>query len=841
MNQNKTYTKEEVEKSTLEYFKGDQLATDVWVNKYSLKDDKNYYELNPDDMHRRLAKEFARIEKKYPNPLNEDEIFNLFKNFKYIVPQGRVMAGLGVTKSYRSLSNCLVLPTPNDAYSSIMYTDTMLVNSAKRGCGYGIDLSKLRPNGSTVKNAAITSTGIIPFMERFSNSTREVGQDSRRGACLLGIDIEHPQSMDFTKSKLDRTKITGANISLKVSDVFMNSVKDEQQFDLKFNNEVYSQVNAHEYWKEIMKVIHNSSEPGIFFWDRINDYEPASAYQNHKITLTNACGEQPMGELDTCRLIVCNLSSYIDNPFTENSKFNEKKFIDHIKKQIKLGDDLVDLEIEYVDRIINKIKSDPEPIEQKIIEISLWERVKDKAIKGRRIGCGITGLGDMLASMNLIYGSKESMDFIDYIMKIKMKSELEELVYLSKERGSFPDFDVNLEFPNNKPYNSFYSFVLDEFGDVINEMKKYGRRSINWSTIAPVGTTSLLTRTTSGCEPIFNVFYKRRKKTDDINESVFKDKNGDIWSEYNVFHPKFVEWFKVKYPHIDNHYLYLNECDDITILKYINESPYYNSSANEINWVNRVKIQGILQKYTTSAISSTVNLPENVTVNEIEDIYMSAWEHKCKGITIYREGSRDGVLINSSVKKEDIFKEHHAPKRPKRLKGEIHRFQNNMEKWIAVVGLKDGHPYEIFTGKLVNGLSYLPNNIKECEIVKNTIEVNGEKKKSYDIEYINNDGEKITHVGLNHAFNPEYWNYAKLISGILRHGMPLVYVNQLIDSLNFKDDYINTWKNGVSRVIKRYIKDGEKVKGKCPECGGEQFEYKEKCLMCSNCGWSKCG
>jgi ribonucleoside-diphosphate reductase alpha chain len=848
---NKVYSKQEVEKATLEYFENDNLAANVWVDKYAYKSSNGaIYELNPNLMHRRLAKEFARIENNYKNPLTEDEIYELFKGFKYIVPQGRVMAGLGVLESYRSLSNCLVLPTPKDSYSSIMYTDTMLVNAAKRGSGFGVDLSNLRPKGNHVKNAANTSTGIVPFMERFSNSTREVGQDNRRGACLLGLNISHPQSLEFAKSKTDRTKITGANISLKIDDKFLNAVENNSSYNLEFNDKIYETIDAKDHWKKIINIVRDDSEPGIFFWDRIVNYDPVSAYPNHQITLTNACGEQPMGALDTCRLITVNLYSFVDFPFTSDAKFNKEIFIKMIKKQIKLGDDLVDLEIEYVDRILNKIKNDAEPENEKIIEISLWEGVKEKAIRGRRIGCGVTGLGDMLAALNLKYGSDESLIFVEEIMKLKLKSELEETILLSKERGSFPDYDFNLEYPNNLPYNDFYKFLLEEFNDEVQEMKKYGRRNINWNTIAPVGTTSLLTKTTSGCEPTFNPYYNRRKKTDNVSESAFKDKNGDLWKEYKVFHSKFVEWFKIT---SGNRFTnsgainYLENLNDIELNDLIKQSPYFQSTANEIDWGNRVKMQGILQKYTTSAISSTVNLPENITVDEVEKIYLEAWKNKCKGITIYREGSRDGILINEKKEikvQEELFHENHAAKRPKKLKAEIYKFQNNLEKWVAIVGLLgDKRPYEIFTGEISNGLINFPlTSSKDYFIVKNIIEdENGEKKKRYDIEYTDSDGNKQTYIGINQAFNPEFWNYAKLISSILRHSVPLVKVYELIYSLNFKENHINTWRNGVARVIKRYINNGEKTKGLCGHCGAENsLEFKEGCVTCNSCGTSKC-
>ena len=809
----------QVKAAALEYFKGDEFASDVWPRKYALKDSEDeYHELTPDDMHHRLAKEFARIELKYPNPLTEEEIFSLFENFKYIIPQGRVMAGLGANESYRSLSNCLVLPTPNDSYSSIMYTDTMLVNAAKRGCGYGIDLSKLRPKGVSVKNASNTSTGIVPFMERFSNSTREVGQENRRGACLLGLDIKHPQSMEFAKSKIDTTKITGANISLKIKDDFLKAVESNSDFNLEFNDKIYEIVNAKEYWKSIVEVIRNTSEPGAFFWDKITNYDPASAYPQHAVTLTNACGEQPMGTLDSCRLIVINLFSFIDNPFTENATFNKDKFIDVVKKQLRIGDDLVDLEIEYIDRILNKIKEDKEPEEEKVIELSLWKLVKEKAIRGRRVGCGLTGLGDMLAAMNIQYGSEESLVFIEEMAKLKMKSELQELVQLSKERGAFPDFNIELEFPKNKPSNSFYSFISKEFKEEVEEMKIHGRRNINWNTIAPVGTTSILTQTTSGCEPTFNVAYKRRKKSSGDDGATIKDKNGDLWKEYNVFHHKFIDWWIVASQcKPDQAIKILNECNDTQLQEIIAKSPYHNSTANNIDWINRIKIQGILQKYTTSAISSTVNLPENVTTEEVEQIIMEAWKSGCKGITIYRDKSRDGVLVSNSKEETKLGK------RPKKLPCDIHHVSVLGKKYYVLVGLLDNKPFEIFA--FAKKDIQIPQIRKDGFLIKTG-------PGTYSLKYNGTTIENIT----KHFNHLEEDAFTRMVSLLLRRGVP---TEDIVDQIDKSYSFISGFYKAISRVLaKNYIKNGEISGSSCPNCGAT-LQMIEGCKSCS-CGYSAC-
>lgn len=860
------YTKEQVKESTLKYFKGDELAASVWMDKYCLKNNKGeYLELNPDMMHRRLAKYFVEIEQKYPNPLSEEEIYDLFKGFQYIVPQGRVMAGLGVEDSYRSLSNCLVLPSPNDSYSSILYVDTMLVNAAKRGCGYGIDLSNLRPDNAVVKNASKTSTGIIPFMERYSNSTREVGQDSRRGACLLGLDIKHPQSMDFASVKVDLDKVTGANISLKIDNKFFEAVENKKDYmqvfpvDLDWNDHVgfyesnfngsieydklysleyhndpfeeYSgcyakKIKAKEYIEKITQIVAKSSEPGIFIWDKMKNYDPVSVYKNHVIVLTNACGEQPMSQLDTCRLIVLNLFSYVDNPFTKDAKINKQKLYDHAYLQLRLGDDLVDLEIEYIDRIIEKVKSDPEPDYEKIIELSMWEGIKDKAIHGRRVGCGITGLGDMLASLGYKYDSDDAMKIIEEVMYIKMKAELTSSIELAKERGSFPDFDYNLEYTEGIPQNEFYEFLLQTYPGLVENMKQ-GRRNINWSTIAPTGTTSLMTQTISGGEPVFSVVYKRRRKMD--IETGLKDNLGDHWEEYKVFHHKFVEWFweyswtegenpgennfKDKQEALE----FLSGLSENELNGLIKVSPYYKSSAEEIDWIKRVKIQGILQKYTTSAISSTINLPKNTDSKTIENIYMAAWKYGCKGVTVYVDGSRSGVLI----------KEEKKGKRPESLPCDIYVVKVKGNDWIVLIGLKEDRPYEVFAFK--QGNLQITHDLPNAQLIKRRLKT-GNK---YDL--IANSHFKLNDISSFFELGEEQ-SLTRQISLNLRYG--IVPIEEIVEQLDKAVGSVVELSKAVSRVLKKYIK--EPVKKVCPECGSENVKFESGCYICSDCGNSKC-
>lgn len=1261
----KTYTKAEVEKATLQYFKGDELATDVWIGKYALKDDKNYLELTPDDMHRRLAREFSKIENNYINSgenlseygqkrdaLTEEKIFNYFKNFKYISPQGSIMNMLGNKNVIGSLSNCVVLPKIFDSYGGILFADQQLVQLFKRRCGAGIDISTLRPTNFKVTNAAGTSTGAVSFMERFSNTTREVGQclfedtliltklglkeikyvnsgdyvwtenewvkvvntvrnrkktfkvttkygneiiaskdhvfhtmdgekslkefnvgdqitmiwgngnennkyvslykpnlegsgnrlaehnlpeildkdlgyilgymygdgslhrkiskttgnqvnahislactldrpeiaeklkilwkkifnielntkkcdgewevlsissqqvykfllendiakqkagnlifpenilksplsvqlsfiggyfdadgyasdkkkgyvftsidknfllkikyilsslgiltkihdedrsdknwrtlyslcvlgasskiklksvlieslkleratlsanrdcflsiykandltdiknhhtysyvpdksqylsvnvlrrlnedsvntkienpvlyqdfikeiteyenesnvydlvlidthlfwangfyahnSGRRGALMISMDVRHPDIFDFVKIKRDLKKVTGSNISVMLRDDFMNAVEKNEKYSLRFpvdsNIEdavLVKEINAVDLWNEIIKSAHLCAEPGLIFKDRQHFYSTSSIYPNWTNISTNPCSEIAMND-DSCRLMVINYFGCVENPFTEYSKFNFEKLYEISYEGQRLIDDLVDLELSAVEQIIEKINNDPEPDYVKTVELQTWKNLYNKGKAGRRTGLGFTALGDTLAGLGLKYDSNEGIELIEKISKVKFIAEFDSSIDMAIQRGKFEDFN-----PKYENESEFVLMIKNEYPDLYDRMMMYGRRNISISTVAPVGSLSMLTQTTSGIEPLFMIGYKRRKKINYSDKNVridFVDDMGDTWMEFDVLHPKVKEWLNI------------NNIYDIS-LAYTN-SPYVGSTASEIDWMKRIRIQSIIQKYVTHSISSTINLPKDVDIQKVSDIYLEAWKMKLKGITVYRDGSRDGILFSNTNLHEEIeFRENHAPKRPKRLKAEIHRFQNNLEKWIAVVGIKDGRPYEIFTGKNENGLTYLPVNIKECEVVKQIFEVEEPdetgkmvkvRKKRYDIEYVDSNGEKQVHTGLNHAFNPEYWNYAKLISGILRHGMPLIKVYELIDSLTFREENINTWKNGVVRVVKKYIKDGERTKGKCPECGGVDFIFEEGCMKCKNCSWTKC-
>lgn len=817
------YTEDQLLQAGLSYFNGDELATRVWASKYALKEGEDYLELSPDDMHRRLAKGFWKIEKKYEkrNFSSEDEIFNLFKDFKPIVPQGRVMAGLGVKKSYRSLSNCLVLPSPEDSYSSIMYTDTMLVNAAKRGCGYGIDLSNLRPTNSITNNASNTSTGVVPFMERYSNSTREVGQEGRRGACLLGIDIKHPDSMSFATAKRDRTKVTGANISLKVDDRFMASLNKDDTYDLEFNGKTYDTVKAKEFWRNVSKTARDDAEPGIFFWDRMTEYDPVSVYEQHKIVLTNACGEQPMGALDSCRLLVVNLYVMISNPFSVEAYLDEEYLYDSCYKMMMLGDNLVDLEIEYIDRILDKIHMDPEPEKQKVIERELWEGVKRKAFNGRRVGAGLTGLGDMMAAMNLKYDSQEAYQLVEKVMKIKMRAELDAMIQLSKDRGPFPDWDVNLEYDDNGGRNSFYRMLEEEFPEQVREMKKWGRRNINWSTIAPTGSVSVLTQTSSGCEPVFQTHYMRRRKVEKGSQNVtYVDQNGDNWEEYPVLHHKIWDWWKAK--GLDTRTgKNPNELREEDLLEYLRESPYHMSTANDIDWKKRIEIQGLLQKYTTSAISSTINLPEDVDIDTVEGIYTYAWKHGLKGVTIYREGSRTGVLVNKKKEEED-FMESKAPKRPKELDADYYSAKAKGKEYAVIVGLYKEKPYEIFV-------------FENPPFSKNTSGKIIKVKKGH-YKFVNGEFE-IENLQLA-ADRVEERMLTLTASMLLRHGAPIKHVINVIKKI---DENITSFSSVVRRYLSRYI-DVEDSKDTCPMCEQETLIMEEGCKHCVNpeCNYTAC-
>ena len=848
----KFYSKQEIEKSTLQYFKGDELATKVWLTKYCLKDEKNYYELNPDEMHRRLAKELARIEAKYPNPLTEEQIYETLKNFNRIVPQGSPMSGIGNDFQVVSLSNCFVIGNKgeSDSYGGILKIDQEQIQLMKRRGGVGHDLSHIRPKGSPVKNSAITSTGVVPFMERYSNSTREVAQDGRRGALMLSISIKHPDSEAFIDAKMTPGKITGANVSVKIDNDFMECAMQgttyTQMFPTKGHPKMIKDIDAQKLWKKIIHNAWKSAEPGILFWDKIMEESVPDCYADEGFTTvsTNPCGEIPLCPYDSCRLLAINLFGYIKNPFTKEAEFDWDLFERDVIIAMRYMDDIIDLEVEKIDAILEKIKSDPEDEFLKLTEINLWNNIKEMTLKGRRTGLGVTAEGDMLAALNLRYGTDEATDFSEKVHRTLKLKAYRSSVIMAEERGAFSVWNGERETKN-----PFILRIAAEDPELFEDMMKYGRRNISLLTIAPTGTVSIMTQTTSGIEPAFEVFYKRRRKINPQEKDVridFVDEEGIAWTEYPVFHHKFETWLELNGYDVN----VVRTMDNAQLDEVVKKSPYYKATANDVDWLKKVEMQGRLQRHVDHSISVTVNLPSDITEEMVAKVYETAWKSGCKGCTVYRDGSRSGVLITEEKKtKESEFHDTHAPKRPKRLKGEIHRFQNSLEKWIAVVGIKDGRPYEIFTGKNENGLSYLPNNLKECEIVKQIFEVeepdeNGKlvkvRKKRYDIEYIDANGERQVHTGLNHAFNPEFWNYAKFISAVLRHGMPLLYTWELIDSLNFKEDYINTWKNGVARVIKKYIKDGIEVNKKCPNCGSDHLEFKEGCLTCMACGSSKC-
>lgn len=834
---NQSFSYEDVFKITLLYFKGDELAANTWISKYCLKDaEGKYYELSPDDMHRRMAKEFARIEKKYKSMCNkqisekyiriqnikddEEYIYNMFKNFRYIVPQGSVMSALGNPFMIASLSNCVVLPEIYDSYGGIFFTDQQLAQLFKRRCGVGIDISTLRPAHTPVSNAAGTTSGAVSFMERFSYTTREVAQNGRRGALMITMDIAHPDIFEFISIKQDLKKVTGANISVRLSDEFMKAVVQDTEFKLRWpvdaQNPKYTKtIKARELWNTIIKCAHNTAEPGLIFWDKQHFYSTSSIYPGFKNISTNPCSEIAMQGGDSCRLMALNLYSFVDNPFTEKAAFNYKKFEEVSYYTQRLMDDLVDLELESIERIFEKIKSDPEPDFIKDTEIRTWKLLYESGKKGRRTGLGFTGLADCLAALNIKFDSNDALVEVAKIMRAKLSAEFESSIDMAIERGPFEAF--NPEYENQ---SEFIQMMKKEFPEITARMMKHGRRNISISTVAPTGTLSILTQTSSGIEPIFLLSYKRRKKVNpsDKNAKIdFVDALGDAWQEFDVHHPKLKEWMNIT-----------GETD-------IKKSPYDGATAPEIDWIKRVKLQSIVQKYTTHSISSTINLPSNVSVEKVGEIYLEAWRMGLKGITVYRDGSRTGVLIAAHDKKKD---DNVQIKRPKSIEAEVVRFQNNNEKWIAVVGILNNKPYEIFTGKAEDAFS-LPNYVNKGWVIRVT---NEDGSKRYDFQYTDKDGYKVTIEGLSRSFDKEYWNYAKLISGILRQGMPLPQVVELIESLNFYDDHINSWKYGVARALKKFIPDGTKADKVCPSCGDpEGLVYEEGCLKCKSCGSSKCG
>jgi ribonucleoside-diphosphate reductase alpha chain len=841
----KTYTQEEAFKASLEYFKNDDLAARVWLNKYALKDSEgNIFELTPTDMHRRIAKELARVEKKYKNPLSEDEIFDLIKGFKYIVPQGSPMAGIGNPYQIGSLSNCFVIGNSgeSDSYGGIMKIDQEQVQLMKRRGGVGHDLSHVRPKGSAVKNSALTSTGLVPFMERYSNSTREVAQDGRRGALMLSVSINHPDSEDFINAKLEQGKVTGANVSVRIDDEFMKAVKKGGEYTQKYpifskNPKFSKSIDANALWKKIVHNAWKSAEPGILFWDTIINESVPDCYADlgYKTVSTNPCGEIPLCPYDSCRLLAINLFSYVENPFTEKAKFNFKLFKKHVAAAQRIMDDIIDLELEKVDNILKKIDSDPELDEVKATERNLWVNIQRKAEEGRRTGVGITAEGDMLAALGIQYGSEAGNAFSIEVHKTIAIEAYRASVYLAKERGAFSIFDAERE--KNNP---FIRRLKEADSKLYYEMLEYGRRNIALLTIAPTGTTSLMTQTTSGIEPVFMPVYKRRRKVNPNDKEAridFVDEVGDSWEEYVVFHHRFKQWMEVN--GIDSSKNFSQkEIDEL-----ITKSPYYKATSNDVDWLSKVSMQGAIQKWVDHSISVTINLPNDATEDLVGDLYLKAWEVGCKGVTVYRDGSRSGVLISNEEKKEEASDDKltaFPKKRPQVLEADVVRFQNSKEKWIAFIGLIDGKPYEVFTGLADDEDGILiPRWVNTGVIIKNR---NEDGTSRYDFQYKNTRGYKTTIEGLSHKFNPEFWNYAKLISSTLRHGMPIDKIVDLINSLQLDSESINTWKNGVVRALKRYVADGTKAKGHaCDNCESENLIYQEGCLTCKDCGSSKCG
>lgn len=857
----KTYSFEEAFEESLKYFGGDQLAARVWVNKYALKDSfGNIYEKSPHDMHWRIANEIARIEKKYPNPLSAQEVFDLLDHFKYVVPAGSPMSGIGNHFQVASLSNCFVIGLDGDAdsYGAIMKVDEEQVQLMKRRGGVGHDLSHIRPAGSPVNNSALTSTGLVPFMERYSNSTREVAQDGRRGALMLSVSIKHPDSEAFIDAKMTEGKVTGANVSVKIDDEFMEAaVADKeytQQFPVTGESSVEKKISAKKLWEKIVHNAWKSAEPGVLFWDTILRESIPDCYADlgFRTVSTNPCGEIPLCPYDSCRLLSINLYSYVENPFTKDAKFDFDKFKKHVQIAQRIMDDIVDLEMEKIELILNKITSDPQTDEVKETERHLWEKIKKKSGMGRRTGVGITAEGDMVAAMGLRYGTQEATDFAVNVHKTLALNAYRSSVTMAKERGAFEIYDAKRE-----EKNPFINRIKEADAELYNDLVKYGRRNIACLTIAPTGTTSLMTQTTSGIEPVFMPVYKRRRKVNPNDEDVhvdFVDEVGDSFEEYIVYHRKFLEWMQVN--GYDTEKKYTQEEIDELVAK----SPYYKATANDVDWLMKVKMQGGIQKWVDHSISVTVNLPHDVDEALVNKLYVEAWRSGCKGCTIYRDGSRSGVMISASkpekkaakdqgatspvTKEEKETPQFVAPQvvevRPTELECDIVRFQNNKEKWVAFVGLLDGYPYEIFTGLQDDEEGIvLPKSVTHGKIIKST---NADGTRRYDFQFENKRGYKTTVEGLSEKFNPEYWNYAKLISGVLRYRMPIDHVLKLVASLQLRDQSINTWKNGVERALKKYIVDGTKAKGqKCPVCGQETLVYQEGCLICTNCGASRCG
>lgn len=843
----KTYTFDEAFKASLDYFTGDELAAKVWVNKYALKDAfGNIYEESPNDMHHRLASEIARVEKKYPNPLSEQELFDLFDHFRYIVPQGSPMTGIGNDYQIASLSNCFVIGLDGqaDSYGAIIRIDEEQVQLMKRRGGVGHDLSHIRPKGSPVKNSALTSTGLVPFMERYSNSTREVAQDGRRGALMLSVSIKHPDSEAFIDAKMTEGKVTGANVSVKIDDDFMNAAVNggtyKQQYPIDSDSPVYvKDIDASGLWKKIIHNAWKSAEPGVLFWDTILRESVPDCYADlgFRTVSTNPCGEIPLCPYDSCRLLAINLYSYVVNPFTPDAYFDYDLFKKHVGLAQRIMDDIIDLESEKIEMILAKIDSDPESMEVRQTERHLWEKIRRKTLQGRRTGVGITAEGDMIAALGLRYGTEEATDCAELIQKTLALAAYRSSVMLAKERGAFEIFDAKRE-----EKNPFINRLREADPALYEDMLKYGRRNIACLTIAPTGTTSLMTQTTSGIEPVFLPVYKRRRKVNPNDSEArvdFVDETGDAFEEYIVFHHKFVTWMQA------NGYSASKKYTQEEVEELVAKSPYYKATSNDVDWLQKVRMQGRIQKWVDHSISVTINLPNDVSEELVDSLYVEAWRCGCKGCTVYRDGSRSGVLIATDKKKKKEDCNCMQPPvivstRPRELDADVVKFQNNREKWIAFVGLLNGRPYEIFTGLADDDEGImLPKNVSKGTIIKSYDE---DGNKHYDFQFKNKRGYKMTIEGLDGKFNPEYWNYAKLISGVLRYGMPIDQVIKLVQGMELNSESINTWKNGVERALKKYLPNGMEAKGqKCPNCGLETLIYQEGCLICTNCGASKCG
>lgn len=840
----KTYSYQEAENASLEYFEGDELAARVWITKYALKDSEgNLYEKSPAQMIQRIAKEIARIEQKYPNPLSENELIDLLEGFRYIVPQGSPMTGIGNYLQIASLSNCFVVGIDgnSDSYGGIFKIDEEQVQLMKRRGGVGHDLSHIRPKGSPVKNSALTSTGLVPFMERFSNSTREVAQGGRRGALMLTVSISHPDSEDFIDAKLEQGKITGANVSVRIGDDFMKAATNNEDFLLRYPTDsakpsFTKEIKAKQLWDKIIHNAWKSAEPGVLFWDTILKESIPDCYADlgFKTLSTNPCGEIPLCAYDSCRLLAINLYSYVKNPFTPKASFDFELFAKHVKYAQRIMDDIIDLEAEKIDAILQKIESDPESDDVKRTERELWEKIRKKTLLGRRTGIGITAEGDMIAAMGLRYGTEEATHFAVEVQKTLALNAYRGSVELAKQRGAFEIYDAQREVNN-----PFIQRIKEADPKLYEEMVQVGRRNIALLTIAPTGSTSIMTQTSSGIEPVFMPVYLRRRKINPSDKDAqvdWVDEMGDSWEEYIVYHHKFLTWMKV------NGYDTSKKYSQKEIDQLIAKSPYYKATANDVNWVEKVKMQGAIQKWVDHSISVTINLPEDTTEELVNELYVTAWRSGCKGCTVYREGSRAGVLVSTSEKEKKVIP---APTsqdplvRPTALEADVVRFQNNKEKWIAFVGLKDGKPYEIFTGLNDEDEGILvPKSVSQGKIIKNYDE---DGTKHYDFQFQNKRGLKVTIEGLDLKFNPEFWNYAKLISGVLRYGMPIEQVVNLVQGLDLDDESISTWKNGVERALRKYIVSGQKAGGqKCPNCGQETLVYQEGCLICTNCGSSKC-